>query len=107
MINFSIVNLCQSDFVMGKVHKWPAVEGPPIGVARLALMLTTFGQQILFLIQHDILSSTGICYKCNCVITGAWIEKTNARYCDMIFIKFLVFTLPEMNHQICFLEKVG
>ena len=65
---------------MGKGHKWPTIVDPPISVGNLVLMLTTYGQQVAFLIQHDILSSTGLCYKCNNVITGQCIEKTNARY---------------------------
>ena len=65
---------------MGEGHKWPTIVDPPISVGNLALMLTTYGQQVAFLIQHDILSSTGLCHKCNNVITGQCIEKTNATY---------------------------
>ena len=36
---------------------------PPISIGRLVLMLTTVGQQYLFLQQHDIIPSTGVCHK--------------------------------------------
>ena len=65
---------------MGGVKKWPQVGGPPISVGRLALMLTTLGQQFMFLMEHDIISPTGVCHKCLQVITGNWIVKGNFRY---------------------------
>ena len=65
---------------MGGVRKWPQVGGPPISVGRLVLMLTTLGQQLLFLLEHDIISPTGVCHKCLQVITGTWTVKGNTRY---------------------------
>ena len=49
--------------------------GPPISIVRLVLMLTTVGQQYLFLQQHDIIPSTGVCHKCHQVIPGSPIVK--------------------------------
>ena len=51
--------------------------GPPISIVRLVLMLTTVGQQYLFLQQHDIIPSTGVCHKCHQVIPGSPIVKGN------------------------------
>ena len=73
-------NFQHNNFDMGGVRKWPLVEGPPISVGRLVLMLTTLGEQLLFLMQHDIISPTGVCHKCLQVITGDWIVKGNLRY---------------------------
>ena len=54
--------------------------GPPISIVRLVLMLTTVGQQYLFLQQHDIIPSTGVCHKCHQVILGSPIVKGNERF---------------------------
>ena len=54
--------------------------GPPISIGRLVLMLTTVGQQYLFLQQHDIIPSTGVCHKCHQVILGSPIVKGNERF---------------------------
>ena len=43
-------------------------------------MLTTVGQQYLFLQQHDIIPSTGVCHKCHQVILGSPIVKGNERF---------------------------
>ena len=55
---------------MGGEKRWPLVEGPPISVGRLVLMLTTVGEQLMFLMKHDIISNNGLCHKCDQVITG-------------------------------------
>ena len=49
----------------------------PISIVRLVLMLTTVGQQYLFLQHHDIIPSTGVCHKCHQVIPGSPIVKGN------------------------------
>jgi len=54
--------------------------GPPISIGRLVLMLSTVGQQYLFLQQHDIIPSTGVCHKCHQVILGSPIVKGNERF---------------------------
>ena len=51
--------------------------GSPISIVRLVLMLTTVGQQYLFLQQHEIIPSTGVCHKCHQVIPGSPIVKGN------------------------------
>ena len=79
-ITANVSNIHHNTFDMGGVRKWPLVEGPPISVGRLVLMLTTLGEQLLFLMQHDIISPTGVCHKCLQVITGEWIAKGNWRY---------------------------
>ena len=38
---------------MGSEKRGPLVEGPPISVGRLVLMLTTVGEQLMFLMKHD------------------------------------------------------
>ena len=65
---------------MGGEKRWPLVEGPPISVGRLVLMLTTVGEQLMFLMKHDIISDNGLCHKCDQVITGEWVVKGNGRY---------------------------
>ena len=65
---------------MGGEKRWPLVEGPPISVGRLVLMLTTVGEQLMFFIIHDIISENGLCHKCDQVITGEWVVKGNGRY---------------------------
>ena len=79
---YSIVNLkyLQSHNIMGGEKRWPLVEGPPISVGRLVLMLTTVGEQLMFLMKHDIISDNGLCHKCDQVITGEWVVKGNGRY---------------------------
>ena len=53
---------------------------PPISIGRLVLLLTTVGQQYLFLQQHDSIPSTGVCHKCHQVILGSPIVKGNERF---------------------------
>ena len=65
---------------MGGEKRWPLVEGPPISVGRLVLMLTTVGEQLMFLMKHDIISDNGLCHKCDQVITGEWVVKGNGRW---------------------------
>ena len=36
---------------MGGEKRWPLVEGPPISVGRLVLMLTTVGEQLMFFMK--------------------------------------------------------
>ena len=60
---------------MGGEKRWPLVEGPPISVGRLVLMLTTVGEQLMFLMKHDIISDNGLCHKCDQVITGEWVSE--------------------------------
>ena len=53
---------------------------PPISISRLMAMLTTIGQQILFLQENNILPKTGFCQKCQETIKGEMKVKGNHRY---------------------------
>ena len=53
---------------------------PPISISRLVMMLTTIGQQILFLQDNNILPKTGFCQKCKETIKGDMKVKGNHRY---------------------------
>ena len=63
---------------MGGEKRWPLVEGPPISVGRLVQMLTTVGEQLMFLMNHDIISDNGLCHKCDQVKTAR-----HHRYLDL------------------------
>ena len=49
--------------------------GPPVSIGRLVLMLTTYAQQIAFLMEYDILPRIGMCHKCSNTISGEYKER--------------------------------
>ena len=53
---------------------------PFISISRFVAMLTTIGQQILFLQENNILPKTGFCQKCQETIKGEMKVKGNHRY---------------------------
>ena len=63
---------------MGRVRAAPALR--PVSIGALVLMLTTYGQQVAFLMQHDIIASSGVCQKCHKPISGDYKVKNNERY---------------------------
>ena len=86
--------------------------GPSVSIVRLVLMLTTVGQQYLFLQQHDIIPSTGVCHKCHQVILGSPIVKGNERFwnckkCKAVTTtRFGAFQIPNETKELdpsCFL----
>ena len=65
---------------MGGEKRWPLVEGPPISVGRLVLMLTTVGEQLMFLMKHDIISDNGRYWRCkDCAVM------TSCRYGTVLY----------------------
>ena len=63
---------------MGRLRAAPAIR--PVSIGSLLLMLTTYGQQVAFLMQHDILARTGVCHECHTPISGDYKVKGNKRY---------------------------
>ena len=51
-----------------------------VSVGSLALMLTTVGRQVAFLMDHDILPKTGECGKCKNLLKGDHQVKENVRF---------------------------
>ena len=65
---------------MGGEKRWPLVEGPPISVGRLVLMLTTVGEQLMFLMKHDIISDNGRYWRCK-----DYAVMTSCRYGTVLY----------------------
>ena len=88
---------------MGGEKRWPLVEGPPISVGRLVLMLTTVGEQLMFLMKHDIISDNGLCHKCDQAVTGEWKILEMQRLCRHDVMSLWYCPLPEQNED----QKLG
>jgi hypothetical protein len=53
---------------------------PAVSISRLVMMLTTMGQQISFLQEHDILPKRVFCQKCHGEISGEMKVRGNDRF---------------------------
>ena len=81
--------MAQSFFKCQRLHRDFALRNfrggdfsgtPCISISRLVMMLTTIGQQILFLQNNNIMLKTGFCQKCRETIKDEMKVKGNHRY---------------------------